>query len=222
MKDAEYSEALKWVYKNARPGPSGFLRVSTRSYVMPNGDLADWDILEGSRTVAVMAITTSGDILLNRMFRPGPGKVMLELPGGNVEAHEDIETAACRELFEETGYVPEHAEIAGQTWLASYATHQRFAVVATGCSRPPRSSHSPIRADQLEFAATTLVSMHDFRLHVATGQLTDTDLAFMCLHHFCGRPGVLPVDAGDATPAPGQAPRKRGRLTHGSPHELRR
>ena len=71
----------------------------------------------------------------------------------------------------------------GQTWLASYATHQRFAILATECYQAPYTDRSPLREDRLEFVATTLASMDEFRHHVATGQLTDTDLAFMCLNH---------------------------------------
>jgi ADP-ribose pyrophosphatase len=158
---------------------------------MPDGEIADWDILEGGRTVAVVAIAMSGEIILIRIFRPGPEKVLLELPGGNVKSAEDIETAARRELVEETGYIPDRIKVVGQTWLASYATHQRFAVIATGCYRPSHPARPRVREDRLEFAATTLVSMRDFRLHVASGQLTDTDLAFMCLNHLDQHPELI-------------------------------
>jgi len=181
-------EPLEWVLKDTRTGPSSYLSVSTRSYVMPDGNVADWDILEGGRTVALVAITEDSEVILVRMFRPGPAQVMLEMPGGNVEPDEDIETAARRELREETGYVPGSINVVGQTWLASYATHQRFAVLATGCYRPPPDGRSSVREDRLEFAATTLVSVADFRSHVAAGKLTDTDLAFMCLNHIDRRP----------------------------------
>ena len=176
-------QGLEWMLKDTRPGPSGYLKISTRSYVMPDGQVADWDILEGGRTVALVAMTAAKQVILVRMFRPGPGRIMLELPGGNVESGEDVEVAARRELLEETGYIPGEITIVGQTWLASYATHQRFAVLATECYRAPCPSRSPLREDGLEFVATTLASMDEFRHHVATGQLTDTDLAFMCLNH---------------------------------------
>lgn len=151
---------------------------------MPDGNIVDWDVLEGGRTVAVVALTADQDVIMVQTFRPGPGRVMVELPGGNVEPGEDVEAAARRELIEETSYVPGEIQIIGQTWLASYATHQRFAAIATGCHRPPPSGRPRLREDRLEFASTELLSMDQFRQHATSGQLTDTDLALMCLNHF--------------------------------------
>lgn len=149
---------------------------------MPDGETADWDILQGGRTVAMVAITADEQVVLVRQFRPGPGRVLLELPGGNVEDGEDIEGAARRELLEETGYCAGEIEIAGQTWLASYATHQRFAVIATSCHRVSLGAGRDVHKDTLEFLAPMLMSWDDFLRHVSTGQLTDTDIAFMCLN----------------------------------------
>lgn len=168
--------------KETRTGPSGYLKVATRTYRMPDGETADWDILQGGRTVAMVAITADERVVLVRQFRPGPGRVLLELPGGNVEDGEDVEAAARRELLEETGYCAGKIEIAGQTWLASYATHQRFAVIATGCRQVSPGAGLDVHKDALEFLALVLMSRDDFLRHVSAGQLTDTDIAFMCLN----------------------------------------
>jgi ADP-ribose pyrophosphatase len=165
-----------WKLVSERPGPVGYLKVSTRTYAMPDDREADWDILDGGRTVAVVAITTDNDALLTRQFRPGPGKVMLELAGGLVEEHEDVLDAAARELREETGYVADHMTLVGQTSLASYATHLRHAVLATGC-RPLAEQ----RLDEDEFCEVVTMPMRDLLAHVRTGDLTDVDAAWMCL-----------------------------------------
>lgn len=182
MEEAHDEQDLEWVLKETRSGPSGYLSVATRTYRMPDGETADWDILQGGRTVAMVAITEAGQVVLVRQFRPGPGRVLLELPGGNVEDGEDIEATARRELLEETGYCAGEIEIAGQTWLASYATHQRFAVIATGCHQASPDAGPGVHRDALEFLAPVLMSRDDFLRHVSTGQLTDTDIAFMCLN----------------------------------------
>jgi hypothetical protein len=65
---------------------------------------------------------------------------------------------------------------------ASYATHQRFAVIATGCRRVSPETGGEVHADPLEFLEPVLVSRDDFLRHVSAGQLTDTDIAFMCLN----------------------------------------
>ena len=182
MVRADGTESLEWDLKETRPGPAGFLKIETRSYRMPDGQVADWDILRGGRTVAVVAITEEGQVLLVRQFRPGPGRVLLELPGGGVGEGEDVSAAAAMELLEETGYAAGHVRLVGQTWLASYSTAERHAVVATGC-RPAAEADRAAHKDPLEFIEPALLSMEQFRAHVAGGQLTDTDIAFMCLNH---------------------------------------
>lgn len=178
------AEARTWHLTGERPGPAGYLTVTTRTYVMPDGRESDWDILVGGRTVAALALTPDDRVLLVRQFRPGPGALLLELPGGMVESGEEVLHAAARELAEETGYVAQELTLVGQTWLASYATHQRFAVLATGC-RPLGEQ----QMDSGEFCEVVQVSMDDFLEHTRGGQLTDTDIAFMCLDHLARTSG---------------------------------
>lgn len=165
-----------WKLLNERPGPAGYLTVNTHTYAMPDGREADWDILVGGQTVAVLAITADDEVLLTRQFRPGPGRVLLELPGGVVDEREDVVHAAARELSEETGYVADRLSLIGQTWLASYATHRRYAVLATGC-RPLAEQ----RLDEDEFCEVVTMTMTDFLTQVRSGDLTDLDAAWMCL-----------------------------------------
>lgn len=54
--------------------------------------------------VSVLATTAEGSILLVRQYRPAVEAETLELPSGLVEHGEPPETAARRELAEETGY----------------------------------------------------------------------------------------------------------------------
>lgn len=91
-----------WRLVDERPGPSKYLSVRTRTYVMPDASRSDWDILEGNRTVAVVALTDDHLVVLTRQFRPGRDGVLLELPGGIVDDEEDVIDAAARELREET------------------------------------------------------------------------------------------------------------------------
>ena len=193
MTQAEGAEALGWELKETRPGSAGWLKFETRSYVMPDGQVADWDVLLGGRSVAVLAITTGGQVLLARQYRPGPGRVLLELPGGGVGEGEDVAAAAARELLEETGYSAGDVRLVGRTWLASYSTAERYAVIATGC-RPVPEEDRTAHKDALEFIEPTLLSMDEFRAHVSGGQLTDTDIAFMCLND------LREADAGTARP----------------------
>lgn len=54
--------------------------------------------------VAVVALTTAGDMILVKQYRPAVEQETLELPSGLVDSGEPAEATALRELEEETGY----------------------------------------------------------------------------------------------------------------------
>ncbi|UBU08442.1 NUDIX hydrolase [Nonomuraea gerenzanensis] len=170
MGDAKVGE---WTQLGELDGPAGFLKVRGRRYRYPDGNEAVWDILVGGATVAIVALTDDEQVVLARQYRPGPGQVLLELPGGNADGDEPVEVAAARELLEETGYEAAALEVVMRTFLSSYASHRRHAVLARGC----RKVAEP-RLDDAEFIETVLMPVGAFIEHVLSGQLTDTDVAF--------------------------------------------
>lgn len=54
--------------------------------------------------VVMVAVTPANTVLLERQFRPPLGRDVLELPAGLVDPGEAMESAARRELIEETGW----------------------------------------------------------------------------------------------------------------------
>lgn len=163
----------EWTRLGELDGPAGFLKVRGRRYRYPDGREDVWDILVGGATVAIVAVTEDERVVLARQYRPGPGKVLLELPGGNADDDEQVEVAAARELLEETGYEAASLEVVMRTFLASYASHRRHAVLARGC----RKVAEPDLGDG-EYVETVWMPVGEFVQHVLGGQLTDTDIAF--------------------------------------------
>jgi ADP-ribose pyrophosphatase len=166
-----------WRLIAERVGSAGYLRVVTRHYELPDGTTTDWDVIDDGDAAAVLATTRSGEVVLVRQFRAGPGRVLDELPGGFVDPGEEPVDAAARELLEETGYRGT-IEIAGSCWLMAASTRRQWIAVARDCERVREPEPGPD-----EFCETVLVSLDDFRAHLRSGQLTDVDLGYLALDH---------------------------------------
>ena len=184
-----------WERVDERPGSAGYLKISQRTYVLPDGSRAVWDILGGDRTVAILALTDDDHVVIARQFRPGPARVLDELPGGAVEDGETVLDAAARELLEETGYAGD-LELAGTSWFASMASTQRFAVVARRARRVSEPNNQPG-----EFCEVVLMHRDEFRRHLRSGNLTDVDLGYLALDHLGSLTdsGVQPVVSEDTS-----------------------
>ena len=77
---------------------------------LPDGARIEYGVLESGGFAAVVPVTRGGDVVLVRQWRQPLGAFTLELPSGGVDAAEQPELAAQRELFEETGYGTEKLE----------------------------------------------------------------------------------------------------------------
>ena len=78
--------------------------VKRRRVTMPSGRVADWDIICHPGAVVVLPVLDDGSVVLIHNYRPSVGQTLLELPAGTLEADEQPEACAAREVEEETGY----------------------------------------------------------------------------------------------------------------------
>jgi ADP-ribose pyrophosphatase len=156
----------------------GYVKIEHRRYRMPDGRVSDWDVIEGSRTVAAVARTTDGSFIVVRQFRVGPNRVLGEVPGGYVDHGEDVLEAAARELREETGYVAGSMTILARTWLSARAEVERFIVFADHCTIA--GAPTP---DRDEITEVVLLDPEDFAAHIRTGEMTDMDAGLLALDH---------------------------------------
>jgi ADP-ribose pyrophosphatase len=83
----------------------GFLKVDEVRVELPNGKVTYRDVVRHPGAVAVIAVDAENRVLLVRQYRTALERVVLEIPAGKLEAGEDCEVCARRELAEETGYV---------------------------------------------------------------------------------------------------------------------
>ena len=137
----EYVELLKTKRKKLMEMTGDFIKVNKYLVELNNGEVITREkILKGNNdgnASIVLPVTVDGNVILvvqPRVFtRSGVG---IELPAGYVDVGEEYEDAARRELFEETGYVPENIRLLGQFYQdqgCSSAYNKSF--LAEGCRK---------------------------------------------------------------------------------------
>jgi ADP-ribose pyrophosphatase len=165
----------KWKKLRQEPITIGFRKLLKTTFQLPDGRVADYVIKDEGRTACVLALTASHHVVLARQYRPGPDEIILELPGGAVEAGESPQEAIKRELLEETGYSGD-LQCAGISYHCAYSNRLTYNFVATNC----RKIQAP-QNEANEFIEVVEMPLRDFRKCVKMGQFTDVEGAYMGL-----------------------------------------
>jgi len=83
-----------------------YLDLKKYQVELPDGRLADREIVRAPDAVAILPVKSNGDVVLVRQHRPAIDRTILEIPAGLVQKGEELESAVIRECEEETGYKP--------------------------------------------------------------------------------------------------------------------
>lgn len=151
--------------------------LERRDYQLPSGEVADFYIKTGPPGACVLALTEDNKVITVRQYRPGPNKVLHELPGGFVDENEEVAVAAARELREETGYSGD-VRLVCQYFEDAYTDRIRYGCVATGCKKVDVQ-----HLEDREFMEVVLMELPDFIKMVRAGQMTDVAAALLGLDH---------------------------------------
>lgn len=164
--DAE--SAQPWELLTETEAYDGYTRVRRDTYRLPDGSVSEWDVLEQGDTVAVVALTDAGDVILFEQYRVGPRALVRELPGGLIDAGEDALTAAARELLEETGHRAAALFHAGSEWSGANSTRRKNVVVAAGCRRV-----ADPRWEEGETGVVRTIGVGELIPHLLAGDVSD-------------------------------------------------
>lgn len=174
MTESDGSSLAGWVEVARRVVYRRFGRgIEEVDFRLPSGRVETYSVRTDTNSVAVVALTLTGEIILTRQFRPGPQRFLYELPGGYVDASEEPAVAAARELEEETGYAGS-VEIVGSCYADSYSTSVKYCGVALDCV-PSATRESG--ADEL--IEVLRVTPDELRKLMTDGDLADIDLAYL-------------------------------------------
>lgn len=170
-------EWIEWTVLEEAEVRVGYRTLLRRIYRLPNGDQREFTLTKGGRLVSIVALTLDQQVVLAKQFRVGPGRVLLEIPGGSIDEGETLQQAAGRELLEETGYAGS-IEFVTEYLSSAYSTTQRFLFVARNCLKvqEPQNGGS-------EYCEPVLLELSAFRDHLRAGLLTDMDAGYRALDH---------------------------------------
>jgi ADP-ribose pyrophosphatase len=113
---------------------------------LPDGASARLDIVEHVGAVTILPLDAEGQVWFVRQYRHAAGVELLELPAGTLEAGEEPEACAYREIREETGMAAGRLQKVGEFFLApGYSTEYMHVYLARDLT------HDPLPGDQDEF-----------------------------------------------------------------------
>lgn len=148
---------MKWNKRTQRLAYKGFRSILNKTFELPNGSLQDFDVVTGHSFASIAAQTESGHFLILEQYRPGPERFLKGFPAGHIDAGESPETAAARELLEETGYAAGEMNLLKSIQTAySEVTHYCF--LATACRKV-----GDMRPEDDEFLRLKLYSLAELK-----------------------------------------------------------
>lgn len=128
----------------------------------------DFYCIETVDWINVIPLTARNEVVMIEQYRHGADEVTLEIPGGMIDEGEEAESAAARELMEETGYRASEVKLLGRTrpnpaiqdnWLHSF--------IARDC----RYEREPV-FDSSEWTVVRLVPLANIPALIREGSIT--------------------------------------------------
>ena len=127
--------------------------LKEKAYRDRDGRLGSWTYVERQgrrRAVVIVALTADSDsLVLIEQFRVPLETTVVEFPAGLVDADEDLETAARRELMEETGFEGEILEISPPVSTSAGLTTETVHMVYMRVGEQPASEPGPEGSERI-------------------------------------------------------------------------
>ncbi|MNX05836.1 ADP-ribose pyrophosphatase [compost metagenome] len=154
----------------------GWRTLVRKTFEQPDGRPAEYVTKDaiGKVAVAIVALTQDNQVIIAEQFRPGPERVLQELPGGGAEEGEDYQAAVLRELHEETGYVSDDVSYLGKVYKDAYTNTSWHYYLA----KNSHQAHDQ-KLDDGEFVNVKLISIDQLFENARSAKMTDTEAVFL-------------------------------------------
>jgi ADP-ribose pyrophosphatase len=119
------------------------ITVSKEQVLLPNGNIADYEIVHHPGGAAVVALDERDRVCLLHQYRPAAGGWVWELPAGRLEPDEPPALTARRELVEEAGREAEDWEDLGFMWSSPGVFDERIHLFLARQLRVVQAHHEP-------------------------------------------------------------------------------
>jgi ADP-ribose pyrophosphatase len=154
-----------------------FLRVVSEDVLLPNGNRVQLDLVLHPGAAAVVPFASEREILLLRQYRYAAGGDLWEVPAGKLDAGEEPEACAGRELEEEAGVRAGRIEQLGALWPSPGFTDERIHLFAAFDLEPVE--RRPEDDEVIEVVPMPLGRALEM---VWSGELSDAKSALALLH----------------------------------------
>jgi ADP-ribose pyrophosphatase len=136
---------------------------------LPNGQTSRYEVIRHPGAVAMLPVDEQGNIWFVQQYRVAVEQLMLEIPAGTLEAGEDPQDCAARELREEIGMSPAHLQkLATITLAPGYSSELLHLFLATGLS------HAPLAHDDDEYLTPQLIAVKEAYAMAQRGEIGDS------------------------------------------------
>ena len=133
-----------------------------------SGSEHDFYVLEATDWINIIPLTAQDEVVMIEQYRHGSEEVTLEIPGGMVDEGEEAQTAATREMLEETGYAATGGVIPLGKARPNPAIHNNW--IHTFLVRDVRCVQAP-EFDSTEHTVVRLVPLADVPALIADGTI---------------------------------------------------
>jgi len=154
------------------------LWIEQRNVKLPNGLELQKVIVHPSNAVAILPIEGPWCKLI-RQYRYAIDDYIFEAPAGTLEAGEDTQEAAGRELIEETGFAARRIESRGFIFTTPGYTDERIYLYEAHGLFPSREYEK----DEDEVIEVRDIPVNDLNLMICDGTIVDAKT--ICLIHRC-------------------------------------